>query len=331
MDTGKLISDLAEKVKKQVKGLEQVYVGDQSELLGVKRWLSTDMWSIDWMLGGRGLPFGRVVELYGDFSSGKTWFGYQLLGRAQKDGCVSVLIETEGAYDPSFAQLCGVDTSKLLVVSPETVEDVFKVIDVIFKETSSNTPIVVCWDSIAATPTTHEIEAGMDTRDMTKAQKMGQGLRIVTRCIEDNGGMFIAINQVRDMIGVMFGPTETTPGGRAMEFHASVRLKFSKAGKLLDANKDVIGQKLKVECTKSKICVPFRTVSLELLPGQLVPVWAGMLELLKKKGLVIDNKGWNTFVGDEEKWRDSQFGERVQTELGKKVINQFLGVSEEKS
>lgn len=320
-----LISDLAEKVKKGVKGLDQVYLGNQSEILGITKWLPTGIWSMDWMLGGKGLPFGRIVELYGDFSSGKSWFGYVILGKAQTEGCVSVLIETEGSYDPSYAQLCGIDTSKLLVVSPSTVEDVFKVTDIIFKENSSNVPVVIVWDSIAASPTVHEIETGMDTKDMTKAQKMGQGLRIVTKCIEDNGGMFVAINQVRDMIGVMFGPTETTPGGRAMEFHSSVRLKFSKAGKILDANKDVIGQKLKIECTKSKICVPFKTINLELMPGQPVQVWEGMLELLKKKGMIVDNKGWNTFIGDEEKWRDSQFGERIQTELGKKVLEQFLG------
>ena len=326
IDIGKVISQLADAVKQKVKGLEQVYMGQESEILGVKKFLSTGIWAIDWMLGGKGLPYTRASELYGDFSSGKTWFVYLMLGKAQKDGSVGVLIETEGAYDPATARLAGVDTDKLLVISPDSVESVFNTINAIFTEHNTDMPIVIAWDSIAATSTTHELEEGMDVRDMSKAFKMSQGLRFVTKKIGDSGGMLIAANQVRSKIGVMYGEKETTSGGRGMEFHSSVRLKFSKIGKLLDENKDVIGQKLKIECTKSKICVPFRHVEIELIHGQPVAIWEGMLPLLKRKGFIVDNRGWNTFVGDDSKWRDSQFSEMIVTDIGKRIVNQFLGV-----
>lgn len=325
-DIESIISQLADVVKQKVKGLEQVYRGQESEILGVKKFLTTEIWAIDWMLGGKGLPYTRVVELYGDFSSGKTWFVYLMLGKAQKDGSVAVLIETEGAYDPATARLAGVDTDKLLVIAPDSVESVFNAINTIFTEHDTDIPVVIAWDSIAATSTNHELEEGMDVRDMSKAFKMSQGLRLITKKIGDSGGMFIAANQVRSKIGVMYGEKETTSGGRGMEFHSSVRLKFSKIGKLLDENKDVTGQRLKIECTKSKICVPFRNVEIELIHGQSVPAWEGMLPLLKKKGFIVDNRGWNTFVGDDAKWRDSQFSEMIITDIGKRIVSQFLGV-----
>lgn len=319
----KIIEKLAGAIKQQVKGLEQVYVGGKEEILGVKGWLKTGILSIDWILGGKGLPLGRAVECYGDFSSGKSWFGYRVLGQAQKQGMIAVLIETEGAFSPEFAKQVGVDTEKLLVVSPDAVEDVFKVIGILFKE-NAGMPIVVVWDSIAATSTYHELEEGMDKRDMSKAGRMGQGLRMISGRINENGGMLLAINQVRDLVGVMYGPKETTPGGRAMEFHSSVRLKFSKAGKILNDEKEVIGQKMRIECTKSKICAPFKQMELEMVYGQEIKELDGVLSILKKKGLVVDNRGWNTFVNDTEKWRDSQFEEAVKTEVGKNVLKQIL-------
>lgn len=335
MDSDKLIENLVSSVKKQVK-LDQVHFG-KSDVFGIKRWLKTGIWSVDWILGGRGLPYGRLVEVYGDFSSGKSWFAYVTLAEAQKAGDIAVLIETEHSYDPEYAKLVGVDVDKLILILPGTVEEAFSAISALYDElekSGEKVSLVTVWDSIAATPTDHEIKEGMGTKDMSKAGKMGQGLRLITKKVEDNAGIFIAVNQLRDKIGVMFGEKEFTPGGRALDFHTSVRLKMSKAGKIfLDESKkekEVIGQTLKIECTKSKVCVPFKSVKLNLIPGKVVVPWEGVLGILQKKGLVVDTRGWNQFIGDIEKWRESQFEEVIQkNEIGKKIIREFLNGSKE--
>uniref|UniRef100_A0A7V3J9N2 Protein RecA n=1 Tax=candidate division CPR3 bacterium TaxID=2268181 RepID=A0A7V3J9N2_UNCC3 len=318
------IRNIVNNLKKKAK-LDQVFVGDDS--VGVSKWLSTGIWSVDWVVGGKGFPYGRVAEVYGDFSSGKTWLGFVLLGRAIEKGDIGVLIETEGAFDPLFGKMLGVDMKKLIVVSPDTVEQVYQVLDGIFEEGGGKS-VVAVWDSLAATPTEHEIEAGLDVRDMTKALRMSQILRLITKRVEEKNNLLVVLNQVRDVVGQTWGNTEVTPGGRAMSFHATVRIKMSRVGKITDSTtKEVIGQKFRVECTKSKVCVPFRYVNIDFIPGKPVPCWEGIVDILKRKGYVVEKGGWNALVGQEKKWRESQFGEIVENdEETRKLVKDVLGL-----
>lgn len=330
--TDDLITRIANSVRDKVKGLEQIYVGGEAEVLGVSEWLPTDIVVIDWMLGKKGLPYTRAIELFGDFSSGKTWFVYLMLGRAQKNGSIAALIETEGSYDPEMARLAGVDTDKLIVISPKTVEDVFNSISALFDANDSDTPLVIGYDSIAATSTEHELEEGMEKRDMSKAFKMAQGLRIVTNKISEKNGMFLAVNQLRDKIGVMFGEKETTTGGRAMGFTASVRLKFTKIGKIFDdpnaKDKEVIGQRFKIECVKSKVFVPFKRAEIELYYNRPVNKYTGLFELLEKNGLVIKDGNMYVFVGGAGgKWKKAAFDDVIQTPDGQAVLQMLMSLS----
>jgi len=323
MSDEKLINDLVKAIKSKVK-LDSVAVGTEDSF-GVKDWVSTGVMALDWVMGGKGLPCGRLISVYGDFSSGKSWFVYKVLSKAQKLGMIALLLETEGSYSPDFVQSVGVDVNKLIVAKPDSVEQAFQVIDTVIQ--SSSLPVAIGWDSIAATPTEHELQEGMDVRDMTKPNKIGQGLRILTNRVEKMNSLFVITNQVREKIGVMFGDKTFTPGGRAMEFHASLMLRFNKREKITNDAKQVIGQVLRIECTKSKICVPFRWVDLDYLFDTPIDVWTGMLGLLKRLGYVINDRGWNTLVGDNKKWRDSEFEEVLieKKEYLDKVLSEMFG------
>lgn len=301
----KAITDLVNAIKAKVK-LDSVSVGTQ-DTFGVKDWVSTGVLALDWVMGGKGLPCGRLISVYGDFSSGKSWFVYKVLAKAQKLGMVALLLETEGSYSPEFVSQVGVDVEKLIVAKPETVEQAFQVVDVIIN--SSDVPVAIGWDSLAATPTEHELSEGFDVKDMTKPVKIGQGLRMLTNRVEKMNSLFVITNQIREKIGVMFGDKTFMPGGRAPEFHSSLMLKFSKQKKIVDDEKRVLGQVLRIECTKSKICTPFRWVDLEYIFDKQIGPWTGMLELLKRLGYIINERGWNVLVGDSKKWRDSDFEE----------------------
>lgn len=236
--------------------------------------LKTGLAPVDYVLSG-GFPYGRMVELYGNFSSGKTYVLYLALAANQKAGGVSVLLESEGAFDKEFFRLCGGDPESLIVFPVTTVEETFNHIYKVCefskekRKSGDDTPFAVGWDSIAQTGTAHLQETGMDKRDMSKPFAMSQGAALVTTIIHETRVCVIATNQIRDLIGSNDSATHT-PGGRSWKFACSqrVELRFDGGSKgslintKVNGKDEMIGRQLKLTVTKNKCGVPLLEIFL---------------------------------------------------------------------
>jgi recombination protein RecA len=282
----------------------------------VKDWLKSGVIAFDWLVSkGKGFPFGRIIEICGDYSAGKSMLAYKLLAQAQKREFLTVLFDVEMSYDKEFGERCGIDNSKLLVLSDLTVEKTWEVMSEIMEK--SDVPVVFAWDSIAATPTEKELKDGMDTRDMTKAQLVGKGFRMISQELGKRGGMLILLNQLREKIGDFYGGNEFAPGGRAIDYHVSVKLELKRVGKIVD-DKMVKGFKIRAVVSKNRVDVPFREllVTLRWDREDLIPWWEGLLDILVLEGKVVEASGWYKFIYEEKKWRASDFLEMlvVQTD-----------------
>jgi recombination protein RecA len=292
-----------------VKGLKSLK--DVSCSLGeersVKEWLKSDIIAFDWLVSrGRGFPLGRVVEVCGDYSAGKSFLGYRLLAKAQERGFLAVLFDVEVAYDKDFGRKCGIDNSKLLVISDVSVEKGYEIMVDLMEKV--NNPVVFVWDSIAATPTEKELGDGMDTRDLTKAQLVGKGFRLVAQDLGKTNSMLILLNQLREKIGDMYDKGEFAPGGRAIDYHVSVKLELKRRG-LIAEDKLVKGFKVKSVVTKNRVDIPFRelTIVLRWDRDNLVEWYECLLDILMLEGKVIESGGWYRFSHEEKKWRASDF------------------------
>jgi recombination protein RecA len=282
----------------------------------VKDWLKSGMIAFDWLVSrGKGFPLGRIVEVCGDYSAGKSMLAYKLLSQAQRKGFLTVLFDVEMSYDKEFGERCGIDNSKLLVLFDLTVEKTWEVMLEIMER--SDIPVVFVWDSIAATSTEKELKDGMDTRDMTKAQVIGKGFRMISQELGKRGGMLILLNQLREKIGDFYGNNEFAPGGRAIDYHVSVKLELKRVGKIID-DKMVRGFKVRAVVSKNRVDVPFRELTLTLRWDRedFIPWWEGLLDILVLEGKVIETGGWYKFVYEDKKWRASDFLEMlvVQTD-----------------
>jgi len=292
-----------------VKGLKSLK--DVSFSLGedrsVKEWLKSDIIAFDWLVSkGKGFPLGRVVEICGDYSAGKSFLGYKLLAKAQERGFLTVLFDVEVAYDKSFGEKCGINNSNLLVISDISVEKGYEImIDLMEKV---NCPVVFVWDSVAATPTEKELGDGMDSRDLTKAQLVGKGFRLVAQDLGKTNSMLILLNQLREKIGDMYDKGEFAPGGRAIDYHVSVKLELRRKG-LLAEDKLVRGFKVKAVVTKNRVDIPFRELNIVLRwdRDDLVEWHECLLDILMLEGKVIESGGWYRFSHEEKKWRASDF------------------------
>ena len=182
------VSKIVEVIKKKVKEAD-VSVAQERE---INEWYRSGVLAVDWVLGGKGFPGGRVVELYGDYGSGKSYFGYKVIAEAQRDGKVGVLIDTEESYNKVLLDRAGVDTEKLIVIRGVTIEDGFEVVKEIIR--SVEAPAVIVWDSLAATPTMHEVSEGVDTRDLSRAMVVGKGLRYVVSDIAEKDCLLLILN-----------------------------------------------------------------------------------------------------------------------------------------
>lgn len=241
--------------------------------------LPTGIHCVDHALGG-GVGYGRLTELYGNWSSGKTMVLYYLLANNQRRGGISVLFESEGAFNADFYQSLGGDPEKLLVVPTDTVEDFFNQVNEICearKKEKDSTKIAIGWDSIAATGTKHLLEAGMDKRDMSKAGAMSFGTQLITTAVKGSNIAIIGTNQVREKIGSMDTATHT-PGGKAWPFHASQRIELAfdggnKTSLIVNENNVEIGRWIKGQVTKNKLAAPFSkfTIPIYVLAGQSHP------------------------------------------------------------
>ena len=257
--------------------------------------ISTGSLGLDVALGIGGLPRGRVVEIYGPESSGKTTLTLQVIAEAQKTGGTCAFIDAEHALDPIYAESLGVNTDDLLVSQPDTGEQGLEICDMIVR---SGAVDVVVVDSVAALTPKAEIEGDMgDAHVGLQARLMSQALRKMTANIKNSNTLVIFTNQIRMKIGVMFGSPETTTGGNALKFYASVRLDIRRIGAVKDRD-EVIGNETRVKVVKNKVAPPFRQTEFQILYGKGIYRNAEVIDLGVAEGVVEKSGAWYSYGGE---------------------------------
>ncbi|MBX3459108.1 MAG: recombinase RecA [Planctomycetes bacterium] len=254
--------------------------------------ISTGALSFDLALGGRGIPRGRITEIYGPESSGKTTIALQVIAEAQKRGGIAAFIDAEHAMDPGYAAKLGVDTENLYVSQPDSGEQALDICETLVR---SNAFDVIVVDSVAALVPRSELEGDMGDAQMgSQARLMSQAMRKLTSAVSRAKTALIFINQIRMKIGIVFGNPETTTGGNALKFAASARIEVRK-GKPIKVGDDVVGHEVNVKVVKNKLAPPFKKAALEIMFNEGVSRLGDMLELGSQTGIVKRSGAWWTF------------------------------------
>lgn len=296
--------------------------------------ISTGCLSLDMALGGRGIPRGRIIEVFGPESSGKTTIALHLIAEAQKKGGIAAFIDAEHAFDPVWAKKLGVQLDTLLVSQPSSGEEAMQITEMLVK---SNSVDVVVIDSVAALVPKQELEGEIgDSHVGLQARLMSQSMRKLTGAINRSKTCTVFINQIREKIGVMFGSPETTPGGRALKFYSSCRIDVRRIGQLKDGE-EVVGQRVRTKIVKNKVAPPFRIAEFDMMHTNGISYEGDILDLGVEHKIVAKSGSWfkygDTHIGQGKEKARAFLIENpdINEEIKEKVLKAsgLLGIDEE--
>jgi recombination protein RecA len=282
--------------------------------------ISTGSLSLDIATGIGGIPRGRIIEIFGPESSGKTTLALQVVANAQKAGGIAAYIDVENALDPAYARKIGVNVDEILVSQPDSGEDALTIAEMLVK---SNSIDVIVIDSVAALVPRAELDGEMGDKHVgLQARLMSQALRKLTSCINKSRTACVFINQIREKIGVMYGNPETTPGGRALKFYASMRFNIRRMNTIKVNEDEAVGNHTIVTVVKNKLAAPFRTAEFDIIYSEGISREADVLDLAVKHNLVEKKGSW--FAIGEERLAQGRAGAIVELKNNKKLFERLV-------